>query len=90
MKAFGQWCSWRDLKKEVLFSWNPQLKTSVRTPHSFANRDFPTGGLICEQFLLLLVLFNMHDTDNDGTITLEEYRKVSEQRDDAEHVLSIT
>lgn len=22
------------------------------------------------------VLFNMHDTDNDGTITLEEYRKV--------------
>lgn len=23
------------------------------------------------------VLFNMHDTDNDGTITLEEYRHVS-------------
>ncbi|XP_056144278.1 tescalcin a [Lampris incognitus] len=24
-------------------------------------------------------LFNMHDTDNDGTITLEEYRKVVEE-----------
>lgn len=25
---------------------------------------------------VFLVLFNMHDTDNDGVITLEEYRKV--------------
>lgn len=24
----------------------------------------------------LIVLFNMHDTDNDGTITLEEYKHV--------------
>lgn len=28
-------------------------------------------------FVLSAVLFNMHDTDNDGTITLEEYRHVS-------------
>uniref|UniRef100_A0A665TAS7 Calcineurin B homologous protein 3 n=1 Tax=Echeneis naucrates TaxID=173247 RepID=A0A665TAS7_ECHNA len=27
----------------------------------------------------LRFLFNMHDTDNDGTITLEEYRKVVEE-----------
>lgn len=24
----------------------------------------------------MTVLFNMHDTDNDGTITLEEYKHV--------------
>lgn len=29
-----------------------------------------------KSFRFFPVLFNMHDTDNDGTITLEEYRKV--------------
>lgn len=32
--------------------------------------------IIYAHFSPLTVLFNMHDTDNDGTITLEEYKHV--------------
>lgn len=35
-----------------------------------------TSDAIYFLFLPTVVLFNMHDTDNDGTITLEEYRHV--------------
>lgn len=78
MKAFRQWSSWHNLKKNCYFPEIPWSQLKTRITFSFADRDFPTSGLTCERFLLFLVLFNMHDTDNDGTITLEEYRKVSE------------
>lgn len=32
--------------------------------------------IIYARFFPSTVLFNMHDTDNDGTITLEEYKHV--------------
>lgn len=38
--------------------------------------DFHSAGKQVVVFVSA-VLFNMHDTDNDGTITLEEYRHVS-------------
>lgn len=34
-------------------------------------------GTVVKRMFFSAVLFNMHDTDNDGTITLEEYRHVS-------------
>lgn len=51
----------------------PKYKTPDPSPRA---RPFL---LLLNLFLLVPVLFNMHDTDNDGTITLEEYRKVRDR-----------
>lgn len=42
----------------------------------FVDGSFPTNQT-WTFILFFAVLFNMHDTDGDGKITLEEYRKVS-------------
>ncbi|KAM8829310.1 tescalcin b isoform 1-T1 [Spinachia spinachia] len=64
-----------------------KLRCSVFRPAPYTcsplRRPRPAAvGLIRFFFLLYppAVLFNMHDTDNDGTITLEEYRHVSPAR----------
>ncbi|KAM8829312.1 tescalcin b isoform 3-T3 [Spinachia spinachia] len=63
-----------------------KLRCSVFRPAPYTcsplRRPRPAAvGLIRFFFLLYppAVLFNMHDTDNDGTITLEEYRHVVEE-----------
>lgn len=67
------------LNTSVLFKtliWLLALCTVYQTLHSDATIHINN---LCTFFFFsspLTVLFNMHDTDNDGTITLEEYKHV--------------